>query len=103
MIYSIDFSFAAETDADKAGEYYDRRVPGLSLRFFDDMHDTIRSVINQPFSFHIYNETLGIRRANLDIFPYAVYYSIDSGKFAVKILAVLGQKRSKSYIRRRMK
>ena len=103
MVYSIDYSFTAETDADKAGEYYDRRVPGLSLRFFDDLDDTILSKKNHPFSFHIYNESLGIRRANLDIFPYAVYYSIDSGKFSVKILAVIGQKRSKFYIRRRLK
>ena len=62
MIYLIDYSFAAETDADNAGEYYDSKVLGLSLRFFDDLNETLHSVKNHPFTFHIYDENLGIRR-----------------------------------------
>lgn len=72
MTYSVEFSDEAEMNAAEAGEYYDDKVIGLSFRFYDDLRDTIKSIVSNPYSFHIYPPIPGIRRCNLDIFPYAI-------------------------------
>ena len=43
MVYNIEISVEAEWDASETGEYYDSKVPGLSLRFYDDLHNTMLS------------------------------------------------------------
>jgi toxin ParE1/3/4 len=99
--YQIEISPEAEADADEAGQYYDSKVPGLSLRFFDDLNEAIQSISNNPYSFHSYKLNPAIRRCNLDIFPYGLYFVIDNNN--VKVLAIIHERRSKSYIRRKLK
>jgi hypothetical protein len=50
--YSVEFSREAKVETGKAAEYYDRKVPGLSSRFFDDITEAIQSISNNPLSCH---------------------------------------------------
>ena len=95
MIYLLDFSSHAEADADIAGEEYDKKLAGLSFLFF------IQVITRSPFAFHIYQFNHAIRRCNLRRFTYAIYYSIDGD--TIKILAIIHERRSKRYIKKRLK
>jgi hypothetical protein len=101
MTYQIEFSAEPEIDADFILEYYDSKVPGLRLRFLDDLHNSILSLESNSFAFHAYIHIPKIRRCNLDIFPYAIYFTIESDN--VKILAIIHERRSKTYIKRKLK
>jgi plasmid stabilization system protein ParE len=98
--YGVEFSREAELEADAAGEYYDIKVPGLGLRFLDDLNEAIQSMGNNPLSCHVYSAIPAIRRCNLSIFPYAIYFTIESK--TVKVLAIIHERRSKSYIKRKL-
>ena len=101
MIYQLDFSFRAEADAGIAGSEYDKKLPGLSFRFFDELNFFILAITKNPFAFHIYQYNPAVRRCNLRRFAYAIYYTIDGD--TIKILAIIHEQRSKRYIKRRLK
>lgn len=101
MTYQLEFSIDAELDADSIIEYYDSKVPGLSLRFLDDLNNSVLSLTNNPSAFHIYANNISIRRCNLDVFPYAIYFTVELN--SVKVLAIIHERRSKAYIKRRLK
>ena len=101
MIYLLDFSSHAEADADIAGEEYDKKLAGLSFLFFDELNFFIQAITRSPFAFHIYQFNHAIRRCNLRRFAYAIYYSIDGD--TIKILAIIHERRSKRYIKKRLK
>ena len=101
MTYHIEFSEEAEIDANTAGFYYDSKVPGLSFRFFDDLRNALLSLKTNPFTFHIYHNFHPIRRCNLEIFPYAIYFTVETDK--IILLSIIHQRRSKAYIKRRLK
>ena len=44
MIYQLDFSFRAEADAGIARSEYDKKLPGLSFRFFDELNFFIQQL-----------------------------------------------------------
>ena len=81
--YGVELSIYAELDVNDAAVYYDSKVPVLSLRFLDDLEEAILSISNNPFSFHIYKQ--------------------GSDELDVKILAIIHERRSKSYIRRKLR
>lgn len=103
MIYRIQFSANAEKDAGKAGKYYEKAVAGLSLRFYNDLDNTLSSLTKNPSAFHFHKNDKNIRRANLDVFPFAVYFHINTNESTVFVLAIIHQRRSKAYIRRRLR
>ena len=76
-MHFVEFSEQAELDADKASEYYDKQVAGLGLRFLEDLEKSIRSVKNRPSTFHFFKGDTNIRRCNLGVFPYSIYYTIN--------------------------
>lgn len=69
MVYKIEFSLDAEIDSDETCEYYENKAPGLSFRFLDDPNAAISLIKNNPFSFHVSDFTVNIRRCNLTVFP----------------------------------
>jgi plasmid stabilization system protein ParE len=103
MVYKINYSARAEKDAETAGYYYEKVAMGLSLRFFSDLDNTINSLSNNPSAFHYYKKDKNIRRANLDIFPFAVFFHLNRNTSIVVVIAIIHQKRSKAYFRRRLK
>jgi len=103
MNYIIRFSANAESDAEEIGDYYEKISPGLSIRFFKDINTTIAALKNNPSAFHYYKKNSYIRRANLDIFPFGVFFHISADNQFVTILAIIHSRRSKSFIHKRLR
>ena len=72
-----------------AASWYEERCPGLGDQFLDALRTTIRAVQRNPSHFGIRFSDL--RRANLERFPYAVWFV--HRVEGVYILAVLHHKR----------
>jgi plasmid stabilization system protein ParE len=77
------FSSAAERDVRAAQKWYARQRPGLDLSFRDDLNHVLDQVRAHPASFPVVHEA--VRRANLQRFPYGVFYVP-----GVKDLLILG-------------
>ena len=94
MVYKIIYTPLALIDTDETAEWYANEMPGLGKRFILDLEATINIINNNPFTFSLLD--INIRRAGLKKFPYVVLYFIH-------VLAVVSTKRSKRYIKRRIK
>jgi mRNA-degrading endonuclease RelE of RelBE toxin-antitoxin system len=103
MSYKIHYSGNAEKDADETSEHYEKIDTSLCLRFLMDIDNTITDLKRNPEAFHYYKRNRFIRRANLSIFPYSVYFSIPSDSSTVVVLAIIHNSRSKSFINKKLK
>lgn len=103
MNYKIRYSKRAEVDADEIGAYYDKVSPGLSFRFFNDVNLLIGDLKRNPSAFHYYKKNENVRRANLEIFPFGVFFYISEVEQTVILLAIIHKRRSKSFIGRKLK
>ncbi len=95
----IRLSSAAQDDIAATQEWYaEQPVPDLDLRFQRELEDILTKIEAFPKGFQV---TLkDIRRANLDRFPYAVFYHLRDHR--PYVLAVLHQARHpKTWIKRR--
>ena len=75
----------AEADLDGAATRYEDQQSGLGSRFLDAVDHVVNRVRETPLQFP--SVSVGIRRALLQTFPYAVYFR--ETEQAVVILAVL--------------
>src|SRR5690348_3005905 len=87
----------AKADISSAIEWYHLADPNLASRFEKAIFKTLRQIRQFPYRFQIINGA--IRQALLKRFPYAIYYSLGSGK--VTVTAVLHQRRSDTVWRTR--
>lgn len=78
--------------------YYQSKSPGLGRRFFDEVNEFIRRILERPTQFS--ERMAGIRRANLSRFPFHVNYLIEDGTIA--IVAVAHNKRAPFYWKSRL-
>jgi len=62
----------AQLDVEEAASWYERRRPGLGLRFLDELDYVLQRVAAAPFQFPAIHP--GVRRALLNRFPYSVYF-----------------------------
>jgi toxin ParE1/3/4 len=74
-------------------EYYERKSPGLGVRFLDEIERCPDSIQKFPEAATLVRERT--RRRNLQKFPYALLYSISAQE--IRILAVMNQKRRPMY------
>ena len=72
-MFSIVVSYQAEVDLDSAGKWYDKKLPGLSIRFFNEIEEYLDKIQNNPFAFSVRKEGSNTRRCGLKKFPYNVY------------------------------
>ena len=79
----------AQADLDDAATWYEGQQPGLGSRFLDAVDHVFNRVRETPLQFP--SISVGIRRALLQTFPYAVYFRETDQ--AVLILAVLHLRR----------
>jgi plasmid stabilization system protein ParE len=79
----------AQADLDDAATWYEGQQPGLGSRFLDAVDHVFNRVRETPLQFP--SISLGVRRALLQTFPYAVYFGETDQ--AVVILAVLHLRR----------
>lgn len=88
----VRFRSEAESDVVLAREWYDARRLGLGDEFIQALERAIDLVSELPEAFP--EIAVGLRRALLGRFPYAVYYHLN-GDF-VDIIACLHMRRSQS-------
>ena len=99
-MYSLEINQKAESEIDKIGRWYDKRVPGLSFRFYDDLDKCIKNISTRPFAFSYYDVKRKIRKCSLSSFPYKIYYHVSEN--TIYLLAVIHSKRSSGYTRRHL-
>ena len=94
---AIKFHSDAESEMNKAAEYYESRQKDLGKRFLE----SVRSVINQirinPEIFKIIHNN--IRFAQTSIFPYGIIYRVKDE--CLEIIAVMHLKRRPGYWKNR--
>lgn len=79
----------AQADLEDAASWYELQQSGLGLRFLHAVDQVLNRVCETPLQFPLVS--VGVRRALVHTFPYAVYFGeMDQ---AVVILAVLHLRR----------
>ena len=87
----------AQADIDDAVTWYEQQQSGLGSRFLDVLDHVFKRIRDTPLQFPTIS--VGMRRALLHTFPYAVYFR--ETERAVVILAVLHLRRDPRIWRRR--
>jgi plasmid stabilization system protein ParE len=80
----------AQLDIDEAGFWYDDQQLGLGDRFSDELSKLLGRITDHPLHFPVLD--LGVRRGLLNVFPYAVYFTMRDQDLTV--VAVLHQRRN---------
>lgn len=56
-MFGIIISLEAEIDVEMSGEWYDKRLAGLSFRFYDEIQEHILKIQSNPLSFSVRKKT----------------------------------------------
>lgn len=80
----------AESELDVAIEYYEEQEPGLGLRFFAEVRNTIDRVIAYPDAW--YGISSSTKRCRTKIFPYGIIYQIREKEILIVAVAHLHRK-----------
>ena len=97
MNYQIIVRPEAESDLNKAFQWYEVQSPGLGLEFLRCVDDSFDVIQQNPLLYQkIYKD---IRRSLTHRFPYGIFYIIDETKIIV--LAVLHAKRDPGHLKER--
>jgi toxin ParE1/3/4 len=67
-------SAIAQRDIDTAAAWYENRKDGLGIEFLDRVAETLERIETNPEGYA--EGYRGLRRANLDQFPYGVWFRI---------------------------
>ena len=94
---TVRFRSEAASDVVLAREWYDAQRPGLGEDFVQSLEQIMDLISDLPEAFP--EIAVGLRRALLGRFPYAVYYRLDGD--LVDVIACLHTRRSPSRWRSR--
>jgi hypothetical protein len=83
----------AETEFDKAVEYYEDIQPGLGLEFAREVYRTIKRILQFPEAWS--PNSKNTRRCLVNRFPFGIIYQLKSGM--VRIIAVADLRRRPGY------
>jgi hypothetical protein len=89
----IDFSCEAKAEFDDAMGYYEQQIPGLGVRFRDEVRAALRRLGNWPLAASV--ERGDIRRALLGRFDYKLLNAVET--YRIYVLAVAHQQRAPEY------
>ena len=67
-------SAPAQSEIDAAAAWYENRKDGLGLEFLDRVSETLERIETNPEGYA--EGYRGLRRANLDQFPYGVWFRV---------------------------
>lgn len=81
----LDVREEAERDIFDAALWYEQERVGLGFRFETEIERIMDRVVDNPLQFPVTEQ--GVRRAQLGIFPYAVFFRCEEG--VVTVLGVL--------------
>jgi plasmid stabilization system protein ParE len=95
MIFRVVVRPGAATDISKARGWYEQQRTGLGTEFMDCLEEVIEHLAENPRIFTM--TKLGVQRALLDRFPYAVYFRVRADE--VRLLACLHQHRGERTVR----
>ncbi len=85
-------------DLQSAYDRYEDELPGLGGEFHEEFLRAYRKLGRQPFLYAV--RFSGIRRLNLDRFPYGIFYIVKAEE--VRVLAVLhGSRETKNILAKR--
>jgi plasmid stabilization system protein ParE len=85
--YKIIIRDEAKKDVKEYRSWYNQQQKGLGKRFTKDLRNTLLSIARNPTSYAVrYAQN---RKANLDIFPYGVFFLIDNIDSIVYVIAVM--------------
>lgn len=90
MRYKLVVSPEAESDIEKAFEWYEDRREGLGRDFVFEARISIRKITEHPLLYPIARSKT--RRLLLDRFPYSMFYTVIGD--VVKVIACIHQRRS---------
>ncbi len=71
----VIFDKLAKLELDDAAQYYKLQIPGLGLRFKEEVKLGIRRILEYPNAWALEKED--VRRYVLHKFPYKILYSIE--------------------------
>lgn len=94
---------AATAELAAAAEWYDARLPGLSLELLDAVEQALALIVERPAAWQRDSVIAGreIRRYVMPRFPFSiVYYAVDD---IIRIVAVAHARRAPGYWRTRMR
>lgn len=100
MAFKIVIRPRAYIDIDEAVAFYEGKLNGLGARFLDKLSDAFDRLKENPLNFLIVQDP--VRRILLKSFPYKILYFIGAEETIV-ILGVIHSKRSKRYLKKRLK
>jgi len=89
----LEFHAEALAELQSATEYYESRQPGLGIRFLDLFSETLARIARDPRAWTPADHD--IRRCLMRVFPFAVFYAIESD--FVLILAIAHLAREPGY------
>jgi plasmid stabilization system protein ParE len=87
----------AEGDIAEAFDYYEAKRENLGFEFIERVEQAIEAISEHPLSHRRIIED--VRRANLEQFPYGIWYRVDPDNSIV--IACLHHKRSPALAKRR--
>jgi plasmid stabilization system protein ParE len=102
----VTFKVIAEAEAklewNEAVDWYEKREPGVGLRFDDAVRAFLQTLARDPERFRF--ATRLTRKAKLPRpWPFSVYYTINEEFREVKVLAIWHGKRNPAELRPRLK
>jgi plasmid stabilization system protein ParE len=80
----------AQINIREAAAWYEQRETGLGQRFVGEIRQSLKTISMTPLRFPLLEN--GVRRLLLHLFPYAVYFIVESDR--VIVIAVLHQHRA---------
>jgi plasmid stabilization system protein ParE len=81
----VEVRAEAERDIFDAAVWYEQEREGLGFRFEEELAKVLDRLADNPLQFIVLER--GVRRAQMGIFPYAVYFRVDAD--VVIVLGVL--------------
>jgi hypothetical protein len=98
MEKEIKYHPKALAEVFKSARFYDRRVPGLGARFFEELDLAVEQLRSDPLRQRA--DADGVRSWLVRRFLFRIYYFVEPNR--VRILAVAHAKRRPGYWRRRI-
>ena len=87
MPYNIITTTNARRDVQDAIDWENKRKPGLSNYFLQDLEQKLLAIADTPYMCNVRYEN--VRCAVTNIFPYLIHYTVDDSRQQIYILRVL--------------
>jgi len=92
MKYKFELTEDARFDIKDTSDWYEAKQKGLGKRFMISVKECTKLIIKNPNMYGIV--FLDIHKANINVFPYSIYFEVDNKNKEIKVFAVISQSRS---------